>query len=875
MKKLFSFSIAIMLQLTVMHAEAQTFSARGKIFPDSVTVIAAPRYRAGPFKKWLLGDNYRPEWISPVRVPVLDITTLYGGLKPVKQGGGMQSRSLRLEDSSGREYALRSVEKYPDKTLPENLRETFIKDAVVDGISASYPFAALSVPPLAAAAGIPHLVPKLYYVPDDTALGIYQKTFANGLFLLEPREPEGVSKTWNSEHLLEELLEDNENRVNQREVLLARTLDMFIMDFDRHEDQWRWGRNKTSDETIYYPIPRDRDQPFFINNGFLPGIISRNWLQPKFQGFRSRARDIRTFNFNARFFDRLYLNEPDEATWKVTVDEFLKRMTDSVIDAAIQEQPGEIRMLHGMDIGSKLKQRRKHLSDEMLAYYRFLSKIITLTGSDEREWFELEWQQDGQLLVQMFNINKQGQQSRKLYERKIDPDLTSELRLYGMNGDDIFHLEGESTHGPLVRIISGKGKDSLISDKLVARPKNIRWYDHLAEANFSDLGKEFRRNFSTDTTIHAYSPRSFRYNVTAPLLSVAFNPDDGIFLGAGFRRIRHGFRKEPYAIRQILTGNHALGSGAYSFRYQLDAVDIIPVPFSSHRKLDLRVAANLKAPNYVQNFFGYGNETLFPDTGSKKISYYRSRFNLAEFGALLNANPGKSFSLLLGPVLQHYRIDEDDNKGKYLDDPNGGLDPSSGLDPERLFSRKTYVGIQLQTNLDTRNHEAMPGRGIKWTNVVNWADGLGRNAFSFSQLNTDLSIYTTLHKKSELVLAGRVGGGINEGKPEFFQSQFLGGSENLRGFRKYRFAGKKMLYNNFDLRLKLAYIKGYILPGTLGILAFHDIGRVWVKGENSDKWHRGYGAGVWLAPAGAFVVTANYAWSDDGGIPFISLGYQF
>ena len=79
---------------------------------------------------------------QPVKVKVFDIGKEAGGLKVTKKGGGMQTKSLRLEDKNGKEFALRSVEKFPDATLPEEFRQTVIKDAVVDGISASYPFAA-------------------------------------------------------------------------------------------------------------------------------------------------------------------------------------------------------------------------------------------------------------------------------------------------------------------------------------------------------------------------------------------------------------------------------------------------------------------------------------------------------------------------------------------------------------------------------------------------------------------------------------------------------------------------------------------------------------------------------------------------------------
>ena len=88
-----------------------------------------------PYLKMLYGfdepENYRDEWTTPVKVKVFDIGKVKGGLKPTKKGGGMQTKSLRLEDKDGREYALRSVEKFPDATLPEEFRQTIIKDAVV------------------------------------------------------------------------------------------------------------------------------------------------------------------------------------------------------------------------------------------------------------------------------------------------------------------------------------------------------------------------------------------------------------------------------------------------------------------------------------------------------------------------------------------------------------------------------------------------------------------------------------------------------------------------------------------------------------------------------------------------------------------------
>jgi hemolysin activation/secretion protein len=124
-------------------------------------------------------------------------------------------------------------------------------------------------------------------------------------------------------------------------------------------------------------------------------------------------------------------------------------------------------------------------------------------------------------------------------------------------------------------------------------------------------------------------------------------------------------------------------------------------------------------------------------------------------------------------------------------------------------------------------------------------------------------------------VALRFGGGINLGSYEFFQSQFLSGTENLRGYRKYRFAGDKMFYNNIDVRIRIKNYQGYLFTGSYGVVLFHDVGRVWVKGESSGTWHTGYGLGAWISPANRVVFTGSYMRSKEGGLPLVSLGFQF
>ena len=183
--------------------------------------VASP---AGQFKiskgrTFWMGLNYRKEWTTPVKAPVLDMAKEKGGLKPVKLGGGKQTRSLHIEDANGGEYKLRSIRKFiTSKTLPADLESEAAEDIVADGVSASYPYAALSVPILEEAAGVPHLPAKLVYIPNAPELGEHRNDFKNLIAYLEYKLPDTVKKDYDTEDVVKDLKEDHSNTVDQQAV---------------------------------------------------------------------------------------------------------------------------------------------------------------------------------------------------------------------------------------------------------------------------------------------------------------------------------------------------------------------------------------------------------------------------------------------------------------------------------------------------------------------------------------------------------------------------------------------------------------------------------------------------------------------------------
>jgi hypothetical protein len=242
----------------------------GRTFKTRLTDI----YNRGGLTRAAMGNNYREIWNTEVEFPVFDISAEKGGLTILKRGGGQQTRSVRMENSNGKQYVLRSVNKYVEKALDAELRNTIAEDAVQDAISASHPYAALTVPKMAEAIGVMHTNPKLVWVPDDPALGIYRRDLANDVYLYEER-PAGdrsdMASFGNSKNIVNTLKtikktqKEHDHVVDQEAVLRARIFDILINDWDRHDDQWRWATFKENDKTVYRPIPRDRDQVYFVS----------------------------------------------------------------------------------------------------------------------------------------------------------------------------------------------------------------------------------------------------------------------------------------------------------------------------------------------------------------------------------------------------------------------------------------------------------------------------------------------------------------------------------------------------------------------------------------------------------------------------------
>ena len=333
-----------------------------------ITVAASKKYMSPSILGEIFtGSNYRREWETPVTMPVFNIRKT--NFKIVKMGGGQQTIGLDLVDDKNREWTLRSVDK---NVLPRKKYQEikFILSIIQDHVSGSYPYAGLSIPDIAHAAGVPAGDEYLYFVPDDSAYGKYRSRMANKIFILvntQPLPDSGLTTIM----MLKKLKQNKGYYVDEKEYLKARLVDWLVADWDRHTGQFRWTEKRTDSGVAFLVVPRDHDQAFYRSNGLLAKVVGMRHLNM----FNSSGGGIEALSEKTRELDKQFTDQLKREDWEMIIKQFQNNVTDSVIEAAIKKQPKEIFAISGTEIIAKLISRREGLLKNAMEYYEFLSKL--------------------------------------------------------------------------------------------------------------------------------------------------------------------------------------------------------------------------------------------------------------------------------------------------------------------------------------------------------------------------------------------------------------------------------------------------------------------------------------------------------------------
>jgi hypothetical protein len=823
---------------------------------DSIAVAARPSFdKVSKIHRLIYGENYRKEWSVKATLPIIKIDQYQGGLKPVGYGGTHQTKSLLLKNAAGKNYILSSIEKYPLILLPQALRQTFAKSWLNDAMSAQYPYGAVIASELAAAVKVSHTNPTIGWVAPDTHLGFYEKEFAGKICLIDEREP-GSDSSYNTGNMIKLLNANYNNRVDSIEFFKARLLDWFLGDWDEHEDQWRWQAKIRNGIRYFTPTPHDRAAAFFTNQGLIPYIASRQWVARYLKGYNAGAKSISDFYLNDHTLNTRFMTQIGHEQWMQVTRTFAAALTDEVLENALRKMPLAVYRIRHDDLLALMKKRRNSLEEAAEIYYRFFNRRVDIKATDLSEKFSVRDTLNGSLIIQT-TVSSDKSHKNILFSRIFDPKVTKEVRLYISKGDDSVFIDKKIS--PIkIRIIGGNGHKQY---NIINADPTVNVYEKVNSATFIGAAQGLiDKHISNDTTNVGYLPTNL-YHTLLPIFKTGYNFDEGLYADAGFKYIHQGFRQDPGSSQQVILGR-ALGSRSTRFSYTGDWVDAI-------NKADAEIAVKAYFPNVI-NFFGMGNQTPFNKTGQYQ-DFYRARFGYYTADVTLRfQNIAGTTSLRLGPSMQYYHSIR--NNDPHLTD---NVNLIHSYDSASINTNKLHVGLVATYINDKRNNRLLTDWGVYVNVKLQAYAGMGSSARTFIQAIPEAILYKSVDTRSNFVISERLGGGLTFGKTAFYQSMFLGGQDNLTGFKQNRFAGQQMIYNNIEARIKMSDYFPYMTPGQFGFTAAYDVGRVWVQGETSNEWHHGFGGGMYFSPSDMALFKVKGGYSKEGFYPYINFSVTF
>jgi hypothetical protein len=329
---------------------------------------------------------------------------------------------------------------------------------------------------------------------------------------------------------------------------------------------------------------------------------------------------------------------------------------------------------------------------------------------------------------------------------------------------------------------------------------------------------------------------------------LAAGPDIGIFGGTGVSFTRYGFHRDPFAERYRLRAGWA--TGANTGRADFNATWI---PENS------RVRANLLARASgidVLRFHGFGNEV--PAEGDDE------RFRVEQIDLTLAPSlsvPVGPAELSAGPRLRYSETDFDEDRFLTTGEYGAG---SFGM-----------FGLGTQLSLNAINVPGTPV-GLAFNVGGTWYPAALDVVDAFGEMHADVATSVSAPGAPlQPALALHVGAKRVWGRFPFQEAAYIGDASTVRLGRQNRYAGEAALFAQSELRLFLTRFY-FLAPADFGVLGLADLGRVFLDGEESDRWHAAGGGGVWASFLDrAFMVRLSVAKSSERTAVYLGVGRGF
>ncbi|MEO5906652.1 MAG: BamA/TamA family outer membrane protein, partial [Saprospiraceae bacterium] len=629
--------------------------------------------------------------------------------------------------------------------------------------------------------------------------------------------------------------------IDQEFTLRARLFDLWLGDWDRHDDQVRWASFKEKGMTVYRPIPRDRDQVFFKNDGLLDHLASRPYFNPPLRKFDDEIDFVPGLMWAGKHFDRSFLNELTEEDFVRVAQELQNSLTDNVIDAAFRDWPSAIDKLDGEDIRGFLRIRRSDLLEYAKEYYRHLSKEVTVPASDDRDRITIDASNNDHLLVKVERFSQDGT-SHPFYQRTLDDQHTKELRVFGLGKSDTISVIGDGNPAIKVRLIGGSGKDVLINN--ASKVKLIAYDD---PEGMSITGDRVSEHLNDKPFNNTYDRTDWKINRTIHFPLPAYYTDEGFGLTYNLWSTRFGFRSNPFKSNHALALSYFFNTGAFIGQYD----GLWPGALGD---LDFGLNAYFTGPTFTQYYYSLGN--AYVDYGEKN-KYHIVKGSQIRLAPSIEKRFGFGSRIFLSPNYQFMNLEDSHDEPRFVYTSDANLSPED-------FGQRHYVGITAGYGYQRLDNIGFPSRGGEISLSVGGRTSLVETGISHGLLSAEGALYIPFNSTATVVIATHVQADKILGDYEFFHALTLGGPDKLRGFRRDRFAGDARFLHASDLRFKLFQSRGAV-PFSLGLYGSLDYGRVWYEedDETADGWHTAYGGGLYVAPLGLAAFRLGYMIGED------------
>ncbi|TJY37868.1 metallophosphoesterase [Pontimicrobium aquaticum] len=835
-----------------------------KSFPQEIEVSIYTKEETDKtgFFKSLWGNHYRDIYSTKIKAKVATLDTLYGGLEVVRKGGGHQTRSLRLRAKDGKELNMRALRKsatqylqtvlFKDTYIQDEFEKTTVENLVLDFYTAAHPYAFTVVPDLSEAAKVYHTNPQLYYIPKHEALGIYNEEFGGELYTIEERPEKNYAKEKNFGYvndvkstydIIKKIRKDEKYKIDEDAFVRARLFDMLIGDWDRHQDQWQWAQfDLENGDTYFKPIPRDRDQVFSNFDGALLGVMKIiSGPTKQLQVYDEELRDIEWMNSAGIKLDRVLIQQANKNKWLEQAKFLQDNITDEVIDLAFSKVPESVQDETLKDIKQKFKGRHANLQDIAIRYYNYLSELVILKGTDKDDYIEVTRTGNKETHIKISRIID-GEKGEVLVDKTFHRDITKEIWIYGLDDKDVFKVTGKANNLIYTRLIGGQGNDTYI----IKNGRRIKVYDHKYKENTIQENKGGQIKFTDIYTLNLFD---FNKNITKASIitpNMGYNPDDGFQLGVSFVKTVKGFQRNPFSQQHRFKGGYFFATKGFALNYNGEFANIF-------QDWNLNVSGTFTSENFTNNFFGYGNET---ENNEDDLDFNRVKTGIiaTKIGVVKKGGFGSDFGIRT--IFEGIEIEE--TKDRFI----------SEFAPEintEFYKRRLFGGVEIEYNYKSFDNTINPSRGMNFMLNIGGKTEFKDTKNTYGFINSDLGFYNALSKNKKLVLKTDVRTQVRFGDElVFYQAANIGGNNGLRGYRTERFTGKSSFVGSADLRYSFPSFKTNILPLQIGVFGGADVGRVWLRGKNSNKWHNDYGGGLWITAAESLSGTFNFFNSAEG-----------